>query len=184
MKTLNKIINFKIEPENSQLASGIFAIVIAGLAFAATFSHSSPTLASIIGPVTIPRTISALIFALGVLLLMRHFTAKKNTSPKTGQAASSGEASDESVDKMQLLRVVTPWASFALIALYILLMHPIGFTLSSTVYLTLQIPLLSVDFSKKSFLKAFLIGLIASAVVFLIFAQGFGLRLPSNAWGF
>ena len=85
---------------------------------------------------------------------------------------------------MKLFRVLTPWVSFAYIALYISLMRPFGFTLASVVYLTLQIPLLSVDFSKKSWLKALIIGIITSVVVFLIFAKGFGLRLPTNGWGF
>jgi len=83
-----------------------------------------------------------------------------------------------------LFKAITPWVSFIYIGLYIYLMRKIGFVLSSTLYLTLQIPLLSVDMSRKSYLKAFIIGVITAVVVFLIFAKGFGLRLPTNDWGF
>lgn len=185
MRLLKKAINFKIEPEKAPLASGIFTVVIAILAFATTFSHSSASLKSVIGPVTVPRAVSLLIFALGVVQIIRHFVSKKSApEDKREEKPSAPAAEEEGLDRMKLFRVLTPWISFAYIALYISLMKPIGFTLSSVIYLTLQIPLLSVDFSKKSWLKALLIGAITSVVVFLIFAKGFGLRLPTNGWGF
>lgn len=189
MKLINKIINFEIKPENSDLASGIFTIAVALLAFGTTFSHSASSLQSAVGPVTVPRLVSGLIMLLGAVLIVRHFVKNHRTNAgpdgqgKTDSTAEKAQQ-EETADKMKVFRVITPWCCFLLIAIYIFLMRKIGFTLASTFYLTLQIPLLSVDFSKKSFLKAFVIGVIASAIVFLIFAQGFGLQLPTNGWGF
>ena len=189
MKLIKKLINFEIKAENSDLASGIFTIIVAVLAFCATFSHSSSSLQSVIGPVTVPRLVSGIIMLLGAVLVVRHFAKNHRTNADPdgqGKTDSTAEMAqqEETADKMKVFRVITPWCCFLLIAIYIFLMRKIGFTLASIFYLTLQIPLLSVDFSKKSFLKAFVIGIIASAVVYLIFAQGFGLQLPSNDWGF
>ena len=184
MRLLKKIINLRIEPENFTLVSGIFTLVISALAFAATFSHSSASIKSIIGPVTVPRVVSLLIFVLGVVQIIQHFIKRSALDGKCKKEHAASAAEEEGIDRMKLFRVLTPWVSFAYIALYISLMRPVGFTLASVVYLTLQIPLLSVDFSKKSWLKALIIGIITSVVVFLIFAKGFGLRLPTNGWGF
>lgn len=189
MKLIKKLINFEIKAENSDLASGIFTIIVAVLAFCATFSHSSSSLQSVIGPVTVPRLVSGIIMFLGAVLVVRHFARRRRagvgfTVREKTETATAVPEQEKPLDKMKIFRVITPWCCFLLIAIYIFLMRKIGFTLASVFYLTLQIPLLSVDFSKKSFLKAFVIGIIASVIVYLIFAQGFGLQLPSNDWGF
>lgn len=185
-KKIIKLLSFDFKPENSGLVSGIFTVVISLVAFGATFSHSASSLKSIIGPVTIPRLVAGIIFVLGLAQLIRHYSKRKNAPVASAEASEekNAEAEEEPIDKMQVYKVITPWVSFALIAMYIALMKPIGFVLASTLYLTLQIPLLSVDLSKRSFLKAFVIGIITAVVVFLIFAEGFGLRLPTNDWGF
>lgn len=123
--------------------------------------------------------VAGIIFVLGVVQIIRHFVNQKKNP-----AAKTAEVSKKPLDKMYVFRVITPWVSFVLIALYIFLMRKIGFVLASTLYMTLQIPLLSVDLKWKSFLKAFIIAIITAVVVFLIFAEGFGLRLPTNDWGF
>lgn len=184
-KKIIKLLSFDFKPENSGLVSGIFTVIISLVAFGATFSHSASSLKSIIGPVTIPRLVAGVIFVLGLAQIVRHYIQKKKApAAEETPAAQEAEVEEEPIDRMQVYRVITPWVSFILIALYIFLMRKIGFVLSSTFYLTLQIPLLSVDLSWKSFLKAFIIGIIASVVIFLIFATGFGLHLPTNGWGF
>lgn len=186
-KKLLKILSFDFKPENSGLMGGIFTILIALAAFGATFSHSAASLKSVIGPVTVPRAVATVILVLGIAQIVRYFVQKKKTpaaEAKAAPAAETEEKSDPEADRMQLFKAITPWVSFIYIGLYIYLMRKIGFVLSSTLYLTLQIPLLSVDMSRKSYLKAFIIGVITAVVVFLIFAKGFGLRLPTNDWGF
>lgn len=181
-KKLIKLLSFDFKPENSGLVSGVFTLLIAALAFGATFSHSAASLKSVIGPVTVPRMVAAIIFALGVAQILRHFIQRrKQVVPAKTNVP---EEEEQTLDKMKIFKVLTPWVSFVLIALYIYLMKPIGFVLASTAYVTLQIPLLSVDLSWKSFLKSFIIAIITAVVVFLIFKVGFGLRLPTNGWGF
>lgn len=181
-KKLIKLLSFDFKPENSGLVSGVFTLLIAAVAFGATFSHSAASLKSVIGPVTVPRMVVAIIFALGVAQIVRHVIQRKNQGAPA--MTNVPEEEEQPLDKMKVFKVLTPWVSFALIALYIYLMKPIGFVLASTLYVTLQIPLLSVDLSWKSFLKAFIIAIITAVVVFLIFKVGFGLRLPTNGWGF
>ena len=181
-KIIIKILSVDFKTENAGLVGGIFTVVMALLALGSTLSHSAASLKSMIGPVTIPRAVAVIILVLGIVQIVRHFVKLKK-SPKPIKAEAVAEE-DKPIDKMQVYKAVTPWLSFLYIGLYIFLMRKIGFVISSAMYLTVQIPLLSVDMSKKSYFKAFIIGIITAAVVFLIFAKGFGLRLPTNEWGF
>ena len=181
MKILRKIIRFEITDEFKGLASGIFTEAIAVLGFLATLSYRDNTYSmSVIGPVTVPRFVCLAILLLGVLQIIKWAAARKG-APK---AEKSSVDQNAPLDKMQIVRKITPLCSFLLIAAYIWLMKAIGFTMGSVVYLTLQIPLLSVDFSGRRFLKSFILAVIVSAVVFVLFAKGFQLHLPTGPWGF
>lgn len=183
-KAVLKILTCDFKPENAGLMSGIFTVFIALLAFGATLSHSAASLKSVIGPVTVPRMVAGIILAMGIVQIIRFFVQRKKAPAPERRAENPASEDNKPIAKMEVYKAVTPWVSFILIALYIFLMKKIGFVLSSVLYMTLQIPLLSVDMSKKSFLKAFIIGAVTAAVVFLIFAKGFGLHLPTNGWGF
>lgn len=181
-KLIRRIISFEITSEYMGLAGGIFTVLISLLSFWATFSYRKNTYSmSKIGPVSVPRFVCYVIFALGVLQIVKWILGRKNMP-----APAKKEAADDSkpLDKMLVFRRITPICSFALIALYIHLMKEIGFTIASTIYITVQVPLLSVDMSWKRFLKSFILGVIVSVLVYLLFAKGFQLHLPKNSLGF
>ncbi len=68
--------------------------------------------------------------------------------------------------------------TLAFIFCYIFAMPRVGFTISTFFFLTLQITLLSTDFSAKSWMKSLVISLIASVGIYLIFGCAFGLAVP------
>ena len=68
--------------------------------------------------------------------------------------------------------------TLVLVAAYIFIMSEVGFTISTFIFLTLQITLLSTDFSAKSWLKSLLIALVASVSIYLIFGCAFSLAVP------
>ena len=178
----------KIKEEYSDLCSGIFALLVAAVTFFMTLSHTTTFSNSIIGPVAIPRAISIIIFIMGIGLIvnwaLKRQKISKNSKPIVSSEESVQSQTDTEERKLSIFREITAPVSFLLLALYIFAMKHLGFTLASCLYLTLQIPLLSADVKPKSFLKAFLIGIVALIIIFVLFSKVFQLRLPTGAWGF
>ena len=184
MKLFRKIVLFELKEEYMGLASGIFTIVIAVLGYLATLKGVRTFSGSSIGPVTIPRIVCGAIFVLGIVQILKWIRNYRKTDPGIRNAEEEKPEITDEEFRILAFRKFTPIVSFLFIALYIYLMKSAGFVIASTVFLTLEIPLLSLDLSPKSFLKAFLLGVVVSTVVFLIFAKGFHLRLPKGKWGF
>lgn len=181
-KFLEKIIRSEIKDKDINFAAGILSVVFAIFAFVSTLATKQTFSSSVIGPKTVPQIFSGIVFVLGVYLIIRW--SVRRARDKKSQPVTKKADTEEPVDKMMVFRKVTPLVSFLLLAMYIYLMRPIGFTFASIIYLTLQIPLLSADLSVKSFLKALLIAVIASALTYLLFVTGFSLKLPKGPLGF
>ena len=77
---------------------------------------------------------------------------------------------EQQIEKRHLFQRITMPITLVLVAAYIFIMSEVGFTISTFIFLTLQITLLSTDFSAKSWLKSLLIALVASVSIYLIFA--------------
>lgn len=181
-KLLLRIISTEIKEKDFDLPGGIISVVFAIFAFVSTLATKRTFSSSIIGPKTVPQILSVIVFILGCYLLIR-WTVKRVRS-KAFQGPTQPKENDEAVDINLIFRQITPILSFLLLGLYIFLMKPIGFTFASILYLTMQIPLLSVDLHAKSFLKAFTIAVIASFSTYFLFVLGFSLKLPKGPFGF
>lgn len=181
-KLLLRIIKTEIQEKDFDVPGGIISIVFAVLAYISTLATKRTFSSSVIGPKTVPQILSGIVFILGCYLLIR-WTVKRVRN-KAAQGTVHTEEKEGAVDKNFVFRQVTPILSFLLLALYIFLLKPIGFTFASIVYLTMQIPLLSVDLRAKSFLKAFTIAIIASFSTYFLFVLGFSLKLPKGPFGF
>jgi len=180
-KKWEKILSLEIKPADIDLAGGLLAVVFAVVAFVATLGTKSFS-NSVIGPKTVPQIFSAIVFVLGWSIVIRWVVKRgKAKNVHVDQIETKG---DQPIDQKMIFQKITPLVSFLLLALYIFLMKPIGFTFSSIIYLTLQIPLLSADLSGKTILKAFKIAILASVCTYLLFALGFGLKLPKGIMGF
>lgn len=182
MKFLKKILSFELKGDNLPLAQGIFTVIISILFYLTTLGTTATYSTSSIGPVTIPRFVCGAIFVLGVAQIAM-WCIRRAKSPEAKKDKKE-QKKEQPLERLDVIRKLTPPVTFILLAIYIWLMGKIGFVLASTMYLTLQIPLLSVDFRPKFFVKSAIIGIVVSTVVFLLFAKGFQLHLPVGPWGF
>ena len=119
---------------------------------------------------------------IGAIITVQWFIrTKKGTLPpkavEDDSAACEG-MTEQQIEKRHLFQKITMPITLVLVAAYIFIMSEIGFTISTFIFLTLQITLLSTDFSAKSWLKSLLIALVASVSIYLIFGCAFSLAVP------
>lgn len=178
---LKKFVKTRLSDRNIELSGGIFACIAAFLIFLTTL-HTKIYIDAPIVSTTVPRFVCFVMFAIGLYMIISWFIKMKKGLLKDSKKDIEEKNSDPDIN--ELFAKITPFCSFVFLIVYVALMKPFGFIVASALYLTVQIPLLSVDLSFKSFLKAFIIGIITGVVVYLIFNTGFGLRLPKNVFGF
>jgi len=70
--------------------------------------------------------------------------------------------------------------SLLLIAVFVLLMRPVGFVFAAAAYLLLQFALLSPSGRPVPWLRLGLFALVVSSAIFLLFRYGFSLLLPAG----
>ncbi len=166
------------------LISGIIIMALAVFFFWTTFGTKSflGTGRGRTAPDTIPKIVAAAMFVIGAVITMKWFIAmKKGSLPKleVEDDAEDCEGMDgKEIATRHLFQKITMPVTLVLVFCYILAMPRIGFTISTFFFLTLQITLLSIDFSWKSWVKSIVIALIASVGIYLIFGCAFGLAVP------
>lgn len=166
------------------LISGIIIMALAVFFFWTTFGTKSflGTGRGRTAPDTIPKIVAAAMFVIGAVITMKWFIAMKTGSlpkPEAEDDAEDCEGMDgKKIATRHLFQKITMPVTLILVFCYILAMPRIGFTISTFFFLTLQITLLSIDFSWKSWVKSIVIALIASVGIYLIFGCAFGLAVP------
>lgn len=80
-------------------------------------------------------------------------------------------------------RKVQGISTIILVGMYCFLYGPLGFLLDTFLYLILQITIVTPK-EKRKFLTIFLIDIISTVIIYLVFTKGFGLRLPKGLVGF
>lgn len=158
--------------------SSAVAWAVAAWIFIFTRNLSSGT-NNLIKPEFIPRVVAIGLILLGIGLFIQALRIKVSEEEK--KALEEKRAARK---ELPLIERLTPFLTLVLIFLFLLLVKSLGFTVCATIYLTLQMTLLSGDFSLKSWLKYFVIALVASVAILFIFRYGFKLKLPVNAWKF
>ncbi|MDP0927136.1 tripartite tricarboxylate transporter TctB family protein [Paracoccus onubensis] len=95
------------------------------------------------------------------------------------QARGAAEDEDAPAGEMapDYLSVVL---SLLLIGFFVLLMRPIGFIFAASIYLFLQIALLSPSGKPIPWLRLALMAVVVSATIFFLFRYGFSLMLPAG----
>lgn len=127
-----------------------------------------------IGPDFMPMVIGVLIVALALMLL---FSSIKNFK------ANAAKAEAMPADTSDYKRVL---ASLVLVVIYVNILAPVGFILSTLGYLFLQIIVLAPDDRRtaKNILMYAIIDVIFVLVVFFLFRYGFKIVLPSGIFSF
>ena len=133
----------------------------------------------LIKPEFVPRVIALGLIILGIGMFIQALKTKVTEEERKALEEKKAERR-----ATPLVEWLTPLLTLVLIFLFLFFLKKIGFTVCATVYLTLQMTLLSGDFSLKSWLKYFVIALVVSVAILLIFRYGFKLKLPVNAWKF
>ena len=123
-----------------------------------------------IGPDFMPTVIGALILILALILL---FTSLKNFKRNAAKAETMP------ADTSDYKRVL---ASLVLVVIYVNILAPVGFILSTLGYLFLQILVLAPDYRRtgKNILLYAVIDVVFVFVVFFLFRYGFKIVLPSG----
>lgn len=133
----------------------------------------------LIKPEFVPRVIAFGLIILGIGMFIQALKTKVTEEERKALEEKKAERR-----ATPLVERLTPLLTLVLIFLFLFFLKKIGFTVCATVYLTLQMTLLSGDFSLKSWLKYFVIALVVSVAILFIFRYGFKLKLPVNAWKF
>ena len=127
-----------------------------------------------IGPDFMPMVIGTLIVVLALMLL---FSALKNFK------ANAAKAEAMPADTSDYKRVL---ASLVLVVIYVNILAPVGFILSTLAYLFLQIFVLAPNDKRTSndLIKYAVIDVVFVLVVFFLFRYGFKIVLPSGIFSF
>lgn len=126
---------------------------------------------------TLPVLLSGLLLLLGVMQLFSALASKAAQSAETPaqQANESNEAAaPEVVEPKTVIKTL------ALILVYMALLGPVGFPITTALYLYLQFIVLTPVNQKVRHLTYALIAVISSAVIFLLFREAFDLLLPAG----
>jgi len=114
----------------------------------------------------VPFALSAIMILLGILQLRAARTA-----------ADSEDAAGEITDYR------TVFKTLALIIAYIILLEPVGFVLTTVVYLVLQFTVLTPAKLKPNYPQYLLIAVLTSAIIYLLFRYAFDMVLPVGVFG-
>jgi putative tricarboxylic transport membrane protein len=124
---------------------------------------------SVIDSAFFPIVLAVVLAVLSIALLAEGVRKVRST----GKTDSAAEQKDGDKDYACVLE------TFALSVVYVLLFQPLGFVLSSIIYLFFQIIVLSPK-SQIRPVKIFVVSVVASVVVYVIFRDGLTLMLPNG----
>ncbi|RGY95781.1 tripartite tricarboxylate transporter TctB family protein [Clostridium sp. AM58-1XD] len=145
-----------------------FMILSAGMMVMAKMLPKSTVMD--IGPDFMPMCIGVLTFILAAALV---FLNVKNRKDRIVQAEAEGK------DNLDYKRVLT---SFIIILVYVFILQPIGFIISTIVYLPIQMFILAPSDrrGKKDIVHLTVLSVIFTFVVFFLFRYGFKIVLPAG----
>jgi len=114
----------------------------------------------------VPYILSAFMLLLGVLQIAVGVKASKNFDEKNYKP--------ENLDYLTVLKTI------ALIVIYIAVLEPIGFLISTILFLFIGFNLLAPAGEKKNQLMNLIIAVLASVIIYYVFRNGLNLMLPQG----
>ncbi|MBE5974849.1 MAG: tripartite tricarboxylate transporter TctB family protein [Paenibacillaceae bacterium] len=157
-----------IKKYGDMIVGGFFMILSAGMMIMAKMLPKSTIMD--IGPDFMPMCIGLVTFILAAALA---FLNLKNLKMRTAEAEKMEK---EELDYKRML------TSFMLILVYVYLLQPVGFIVTTILYLPLQMYVLAPDEkkTKKDIIQLAVISVIFTFVVFFLFRYGFKIILPAG----
>ena len=156
---------------NKEILSGAFLVILSVILLFSTESFNTSSISAYGNPATVPRIILVLLAVISVMILISGILKVR----KEGDTDESAKP-----DMNERLPFIL---TFILIAVYILSVSILGYIVSTTIYLFLQIFILSC-FSKKRLVLNVIIAIGTSVILFCIFRYGFDVFLPRGIFGF
>lgn len=157
--------------DKTDLLSALLAIVFGGAIYFLSGSIVIKGKEGDINSAFLPKLIAGLMVLLGVLLLIGALRKIK----------SSAQAQQEKSDSSLLPAAI----SFANLIVYVLIFKPVGFLVSTVIYLTLQMYIMSPDRKPSIKTLGFWVALavVVAVAIYFVFTKGFALPLPSGILG-
>lgn len=166
-----------MERKYSDVYAGGFLLVLSIVMFISTFSIQALT-DSRVGADFMPKIIAVLIAILSISIIVNGFR-RKDEIVRDEQEVSSLENEVESKnDKSYLLVII----SVALMFIYLFLIPILGFLISTTAFLLIQMLLFS-EWKAKNIILYLIISIIASTLIYYLFRNVFYVMLPSGILG-
>ena len=151
---------------------GVFLILLAIGLFIASFSIRSVAL-NLIKADFFPRLCAGLFLILGIIQTGIGLSQAKGYQPDPDEASLPFWKDDRTVSMLETLVLIT---------VYGLLLKPVGFVVSTFIYLIVQMYVLppKVKRAKRNIVLFIVISLIASLAIYLLFVKVFYLMLPAG----
>lgn len=151
---------------------GIFLILLAAGLFIASFSIRSVAL-NLIKADFFPRLCAGLFLILGIIQTGIGLSQAKEYQPGLDEATLPFWKDDRTVSMLETLVLIT---------VYVLLLKPVGFVVSTFIYLIAQMYVLTPKDkrTKRNIVLFIVISLIASLAIYLLFVKVFYLMLPAG----
>ena len=159
----------------SDVFSGVILLMAAVGMFVTTYSFEALTVSKV-GPEFMPRVIALLIAVTSIAMIVSAFNKMRREKIENAQIL------DEEMDSSGEKSYTSVLVSVLLMVGYFVLMPYIGFLIMTTIYLFLQMLLLS-DKSNKKIVSFFAISIVSSLVTYFIFRSIFYVMLPSGIFG-
>lgn len=126
---------------------------------------------------TLPILLSGLLLCLAVMQLFSAFAKK---AAQSAEASAQPAEEDGEAAIPDVVEPKTVIKTLALILVYMALLGPVGFPITTALYLYLQFIVLTPVNQNVRHLTYALIAVISSAVIFLLFREAFDLLLPAG----
>lgn len=148
--------------KNKDVISGITLILLAAWLFAQSFQFKVSNV-SLYGAATVPR-VTALFLAILAAGVLRDGLLAGNVN---------------SIEKISLKERLPEYLTYILLFAYVILIKPLGFVITSALYLSAQMYILS-NFNRKWLPVYIAIGCISSPLLYYMFRQFFDVFLPNG----
>ena len=153
-------------------AIGLFSVAIGLVLFVLSFQVKD--FASVgVGAGFLPRLAAILFVVLGAFLAIQGYLASR-TAPKKESDVSRKEGSSGGSRQVYL--------SILLLCAYAILLQPVGFIISSALFIFFQIVILSKGL-KRNYLLFGVVSVVSSAAAYVLFVRVFQVMIPAGILG-
>jgi putative tricarboxylic transport membrane protein len=161
----------------NDIISALVLIVVSIVVFFASDQLEAKTRMDI-GPDFMPKLVAALTFLLSLLLLAQAVQRNMGLSPQ----CQMPDVDRGPVRQGDLIERYADWISLLLILAYTIAFEPLGFVLSTTIFLFLQFVVMSRS-GERRYIRFALVAGVVSAVSYYVFLKLFYVFLPTGLLG-